>query len=450
MLNVPGYPQVWITGGSAGRRFMQVRDLWNDVVERLQTSIEASELACWVGAVQPCALEGDVLVLEVPARVHLERLETRYRVSIEAAASDARGRRTSVSLALGGACAKPSRAASPLPFPSRYTFERFVAGESNRLAFQSSRCVAERPGERFNPLFLWGGVGLGKTHLVTAIANAIAGRMPGKRIALVSAEVFTNELIRAIRSERTEGFRSHFRRVEVLIVDDIQFLAGKERTQEEFFHTFDSLHGNGKQLVLASDRPPSEIVNLEQRLRDRFECGLITEIGFPEYTLRKAIVARKAELLGLRLEDDVVEWIAERIVSSVRELEGALARLAIGHELRGGEIDRAFAASILEPILRAPEAPTVPRVQRLVADRFRVTLEELTGRRRSVALVPRQVAMYLSRKRTAATFSEIASGFGSRNHSTVMHAVKVVEERRALEPGFAAILESLEAKLARV
>ncbi|MGH7856013.1 MAG: chromosomal replication initiator protein DnaA, partial [Candidatus Binatia bacterium] len=254
--------------------------------------------------------------------------------------------------------------------------------------------------------------------------------------------------IQAFRTNGAEAFRGKFRRADVLVVDDVQFFAGKERMQEEFFHTFNALYAERRQIVLASDQPPRDIPNLEARLRSRFECGLITDIHQPDLTLRLAILAQKAKWLGLELPAEVAQLIASKIVSSVRELEGALHRLAAASALARQRLDLQFALQILRPVLRCAPPRTVEEVQRVVAQRFRVSEQDLVCHQRaSRLLLPRQVAMYLARKKTAATYAEIAEGFGGRNHTTVMHAVRAIERRRADSPEFAAILDHLETRL---
>jgi chromosomal replication initiator protein len=329
-----------------------------------------------------------------------------------------------------------------------YSFESFVVGESNALAHASAREVAERPGCVYNPLFLHGRVGLGKTHLASAVARFL-GRQPAHRIALLSAEAFANDLIRALLTGGIDAVRDRVRRLDVLIVDDVQFLAGKERMQDEFFHTFNALHGAGKQIVLVSDQPPRAIAELEERLQSRFECGLTAEISAPEPSLRLAILAHKAKTLGLDLPCDVAQWVAGKIVSSVRELEGALHRLVAACRWSGRSLDLGLAKEVLRPLVRTPPPPTLEQVQRLVAEKFGIDADALVRRgRTSRVRVPRQVAMYVSRIGTKATYAEIAASFGGRDHSTVMAAVKCVEARRRAEPEFATLVDRLVERVA--
>ena len=429
---------------------MEIATLWDEVVLVLEQRLPETDLRSWVDAIRARELRGDRFVADVPSRMHLDEVRRRAGSEIVRALGECLGRAVSLELDVRSAPARPSAPRRrPTPFSAAYTFERFVTGKSNEVAYHSARKVAEQPGRLFNPLFLCGGVGLGKTHLATAIANAVSESGPRRRVVVLSAESFTNELIQALRSNGTASFRTKFRRADVLVVDDVQFLAGKERMQEEFFHTFNALYAEGHQIVLASDQPPQRIPDLEERLRSRFESGLITDIHRPDLALRLAVVAEKARWLGLDLPREVVGLVADRIVSSIRELEGALHRLAAASRLGERRLDLALATQILRPLFRAPAPKTVEQVQRLVAEQFHVTERDLVCHRRSTkVVVPRQVAMYLARKGTQATYAEIAEGFGGRNHTTVLHAVRTVEQRRAVEPEFAAMLESLETRLA--
>lgn len=429
---------------------MEIQTLWREVMAGLGGKLSANDVACWAAAIHPRELRGRSLAAEVPSRVHLEQARSRVAPEITSLLRAYLGPDAELVLSVNDGRERPPRAtfAGPSPFQGGYTFEQFVVGASNSMAYHSAREVADHPATRYNPLFLYGGVGLGKTHLATAIAHAVWREAPRRRIVLLSAENFTNDLIRAFRGNAPEEFRTRLRRADLLIVDDVQFFAGKERMQEEFFHTFNALHAAQKQIVLASDQPPRNIPNLEERLRNRFESGLITDIRRPDLTLRMAILARKATTLRLELPADVAHLIASKVVSSVRELEGALRRLVAACEIDRRTLDLGFATQILRPLLRAPVPRTLEQVQRLVASRFQVSEADLVCRRRVGRLVvPRQVAMYLARKGTSATYAEIAAGFGGRNHSTVMHAIKVVEGRRAAEPEFAEVLETLESDL---
>ena len=431
---------------------MDADQLWKNVLRRLDDQVSDRDRACWLDAFAPREVRDATLFGEVPSALHAEQIRARLGLQIAAALRDAGCDGWNLSFAVRAGGDEPPRASAPArlapAFARELTFESFVIGESNEVAYRAAREVASRPGDRLNPFFLFGGVGLGKTHLLTAIANAIAARGTKSRLRMLTGEQFTNELIRSLRSDKIESFRSSFRDVDLWIVDDVQFLAGKERTQEEFFHTFDTLRARGRQIVLASDQPPRDIPNLEARLRSRFESGSIQDVRRPDRALRRAIFARKAREAGVVMADEVFDLVAERIVGSVRELEGALRRLAAVSALDARPLDAARALEILQPLLRPLPMPTIPDVQRLVASRFHVREADLvSGRRASAFVVPRQVAMYLSRRQTRATFAEIAAGFGGRNHTTVISAVKAIEERKRQEGPFARLLDSLENEL---
>jgi chromosomal replication initiator protein len=303
---------------------------------------------------------------------------------------------------------------------ARYTFENFVVGTSNRLAHAACMAVAENPAQAYNPLFLYGGVGLGKTHLLHAIGNMNARR--GLQVLYVSSEEFTNDLINAIRTHTTQAFREKYRRIDVLLIDDIQFIAGKESTQEEFFHTFNTLHGQNKQLVISSDRPPKAMITLEERLRSRFEWGLTVDIQHPDLETRIAILRSKAERAGYRMPQDFLEMIARRVQSNIRELEGALTRVAAFASLSGMPVTPQLIESVLTDLLprRSEVQPT--EVVRKVADTFGIPMDRMLGRDRSreVAL-PRQIAMYLLREEANISLPQIGEALGGRDHTTVMY-----------------------------
>jgi chromosomal replication initiator protein len=302
----------------------------------------------------------------------------------------------------------------------RYTFENFVVGPSNRLAHAASMAVAERPVQTYNPLFLYGGVGLGKTHLLHAIGNTCARR--GLQVLYVSSEEFTNDLINAIRSHTTQAFREKYRRIDVLLIDDIQFIAGKESTQEEFFHTFNTLHGQNKQIVISSDRPPKAMVTLEERLRSRFEWGLTADIQLPDFETRMAILRSKAERKGYAFPDEILALIARRVQSNIRELEGAHTRIAAFADLSGLPVTQALVDTALADLLPRRMEVKSDEVVRKVADVFGVTVERMLGRDRSREIaLPRQIAMFLMREEANISLPQIGEALGGRDHTTVMY-----------------------------
>jgi chromosomal replication initiator protein len=331
----------------------------------------------------------------------------------------------------------------------KYTFENFVVGPNNNLAHAAAVAVAESPGKAYNPLFIYGGVGLGKTHLMQAVGHSVAKRFPNLKIEYVSTETFTNELINAIREDRMAEFRERYRSVDLLLVDDIQFIAGKERTQEEFFHTFNALFEAHKQIILSSDRPPKDILTLEARLRSRFEWGLITDIQPPDLETRIAILKMNAEQRGLRIGEDVLEYIARQVTSNIRELEGALMRVVAYASLNGVELTRQVAAKALSDIFAPRDVEVDPQeIVRVVAEHFGLRPEDLVGGgRRKEVVLPRQMAMFLVRELTRASLPEIGQLFGGRDHTTVLYAIQKVQELSESDREVQAILRALREKV---
>lgn len=312
----------------------------------------------------------------------------------------------------------------------KYTFEKFVVGTSNQFAHAASLAVAEAPGKAYNPLFLYGGVGLGKTHLMHAIGHDIKQKNRHLRVSYITSEKFMNELINAIRYDKTQSFRDKYRSIDVLLMDDVQFMAGKERTQEEFFHTFNALYNNQKQIVVSSDCPPREIPTLEERLHSRFEWGLIADIEPPDLETKVAILKRKADLDGIELPDEIAIFIASKIKSNVRELEGSLVRLVAISSLRGTPISRMLAQEAMKNIIDAerPEGLTMERIARVVASHYKLSVDEMKSKNNSRAVaMPRQVAMYLCKRLTKHSFPEIGREFGGKHHTTVMHSVDKID-----------------------
>jgi len=312
----------------------------------------------------------------------------------------------------------------------KYTFDKFVVGSSNQFAHAASLGAADTPGKTYNPLFIYGGVGLGKTHLMHAIGHAIRQRDRHMRVSYVTSEKFMNELINAIRYDSTQSFREKYRSIDVLLMDDVQFLAGKERTQEEFFHTFNALHNEQKQIVISSDCPPREIPTLQERLHSRFEWGLIADIEPPDLETKVAILKRKADLDGINLPDDIAIYIANKIRSNVRELEGSLVRLVAIASLRGVPISKMLAQDAMKNVIDSerPEGLTMERIARTVASHYKLTVDELKSKNNSRAIaVPRQVAMYLCKRLTKHSYPEIGREFGGKHHTTVMHSFDKID-----------------------
>ncbi len=312
----------------------------------------------------------------------------------------------------------------------KYTFESFVVGSCNEFAHAAAEAVAEAPGQAYNPMYIYGGVGLGKTHLMHATGHAIREKNKHLRIAYISAEKFMNELINAIRFDKTQTFRDKYRLIDVLLMDDVQFMAGKERTQEEFFHTFNALHNDQKQIIISSDTPPREIPTLEERLHSRFEWGLIVDIEPPDLETKVAILKRKADMTGVDLPDDIAFFIANKVRSNVRELEGSLVRLVAISSLRGLPISKMLAQDAMKNIIDSESTGdlTIERITRIVADEYDLSVDEIKSKTNSRRIaLPRQVAMYLCKRLTRHSFPEIGREFGGKHHTTVMHSVDKIE-----------------------
>ena len=383
------------------------------------------------------------LTVEVVSEAELDahgalgsRNKTLAAASDLAAETDAK---TSTSTSRSGDAVRIVDASEPMRptnLNARYTFATYVVGSANRLAHAASQSVSERPGGAYNPLFLYGGTGLGKTHLLHAIGNAVMERSPKRRVLYITGEAFTNEFILGIQQGAADAFRSRFRKIDVLLIDDIQFIADKERTQEEFFHTFNALHSAGKQIVITSDRTPKEISLLEERLRSRFEWGLIADISSPDLETRIAILRSKAEESGVIVADDVVEQVARRVQSNVRELEGALTRLVAVGRLSGMPVTMELAARVLsEAVYPNPKRILEPeQVVSVVAEHFGLTVEQLRGPKRDREIVvPRQIAAYLSREETDASLVRIGGALGGRDHSTIIHGCAKIEREMSYD-----------------
>ena len=438
---------------------------WRESIEAVLSELSASDLREFVSHLRAVATRNDTLVVEAPNRLAADVVRERCLEALQRALTQASGgqlRRIALTVPSG-----PQRELFPSPpqpkAPGRavgrrsallpkYTFDNFVVGASNQFAHAASIAVANQPSDHYNPLFIYCGVGLGKTHLVNAIGHQVLDNNEEARVAYLSADSFMNELIAALRRDRMDEFKSRFRRIDVLIVDDVQFLAGRERTQEEFFHTFNSLYESHHQIVLTSDKFPKEIPDLEERLRNRFEWGLIADIQPPDVETRVAILEKKAEFEGIELPQEVAIFIATNIDSNVRELEGSLTRLGAFASLNKCPITVDFARDVLQSVLRdrANRIITIESIQKAVCDFFHIRPNDLRSKKRTrTVALPRQLAMYLCRRHTNASFPVIGDRFGGRDHSTVIHAAQVIERRVRDDPTFRATVERLERLLER-
>ena len=455
---------------------LELTDLWQHTLDALQDRVTGAALQTWLRETSPVGFSDDTLVLAAPHAFAREQLDLRYGAELRAALTAAAGRALNVMITVrpdapaqpgedgadAGAGEPPATTVSEgtregerrrgapesftapvgdrdAPLNEKYTFDRFVIGASNRFAHAAAFAVAEAPARSYNPLFIYGGAGLGKTHLLQAVGHYTTNLYPSQRVRYVSSEQFTNEFIDAISNNRQVSFQRRYRDVDVLLIDDIQFLENKERTQEEFFHTFNALHNADKQIVISSDRPPKKISHLEDRLRTRFEWGLITDIQPPDLETRLAILRKRSNYEQLPVPDEVLELIASRISSNIRELEGALIRVTAFASLQRTEVTTHLAQTVLKDLFpeTAGQDISAGLIMSETASYFELSLDELCSSRRTRQLVlARQIAMYLCRELTDLSLPKIGQAFGGRDHTTVMHATNkigsLIQERPAV------------------
>ena len=443
-------------------------NLWDRVLGKIETRVNAHSFSTWFRPTRFVSEDDASLFVRVPNSWFAEWLRTNYLPLIEDALREIerpglavqfvaeRGEtvtRTTPAVvtrthASAGRTAVPAVDELPGWLNPRYTFEKFVVSSCNQFAHAAATAVAEQPSRAYNPLYVYGGVGLGKTHLMQAIGNRLAAR-GGARMRYISTEQFMNELINAIRFERTHEFKDRYRTVDLLLIDDIQFIAGKERTQEEFFHTFNALYDAQKQIVITSDCPPREIPTLEDRLRSRFEWGLIADIQPPDLETKIAILRKKAEAEGTTVPDDVALFIATNSKSNIRELEGSLIRVIAYASMAGRELSLDLAKDTLKDLLvQDSPAVTPERIQKLVANHYNLKVTELKSKNNSQQIsFPRQIAMYLCKQLTDSSLPEIGKRFGGKHHSTVIHAIQKIENKRTKEKEFDRLVENFEQQL---
>jgi chromosomal replication initiator protein len=441
--------------------------IWDEVLGRVENKVNRYSYYTWFRQTSLVRDDGRVLTVRVADPLTVEWLTRHYAAILDEALAEV-GRpgaqlrylpdpADGTDLAAApGPSEDASQAADQAPPPGeealelgglspRYSFDTFIVGASNQFAHAACLAVAEAPSRSYNPLFLYGGVGLGKTHLMHAIGHYVLTRSPDLRLTYISAERFMNEVVNAIRYDRILEFRERYRGVDVLLVDDIQFIVGKERTQTEFFHTFNALHDAQKQIVLSSDCPPHQISELEERLRSRFEWGLIADIQPPDLETKIAILTRKAEAEGVVLPGDVALYIAGRIKSNIRELEGSLIRLLAYASLTGRDISMSLAQEVLRDVLREDSRTvTIDAIQKFVAEYYQLKLADLKSKNNSKSIaLPRQVAMYLCKALTSSSLPEIGKSFGGKHHSTVIHSIKKVEDLRQRDTAFNSLVNTL-------
>jgi chromosomal replication initiator protein len=444
------------------------QDIWQQVVKVLDDKLDRHNLETWIVPVKALEITDSSLRLGVPSKFFASWLEEHHVDTIKTALRDITGAGLDVEFAILSPHERPPeavseeeesreakretpvrRSADGTYLNPKYTFKSFVVGGGNTFAHAAAHAVAEKPARAYNPLFIYGGVGLGKTHIMQAIGNYVLDTKLDLRVCYTSAERFMNEMIYAIQHGSTLSFRNKYRGMDVLLIDDVQFLAGKESTQEEFFHTFNSLYDAHKQIVLTSDRAPKEIPNLEERLVSRFEWGLVTDIQPPDFETRVAILRQKAEEESLSLADEVLHTIADKIKTNIRELEGSLVRLVAYSSFTGQQVTPEMVPEILKDIFDTRvRAVSIDEIKRAVADQYNVSSESLVGRKRTSNIAfARQVAMYLSRMLTDLSLSDIGANFGKRDHTTVIHGCDKIAEKAKTDPQFRALLGRLEEEI---
>ena len=435
--------------------------IWDQILTRIETKVNRHSFYTWFKPTVFVADGGTSITVRVPNSLFKDWLTKHYSVVLSEALAEVRRPDTSLVFVTEGKAlpvsviqeappvsesevdvSAPIAATTPAGLNLRYTFDTFIVGPSNQFADAACRAVAEAPSRSYNPLFIYGGVGLGKTHLMHAIGQYVLQHDPGLKLTYISSERFMNEMINALRYDRILDFRERYRSVDVLLVDDIQFVSGKEGTQTEFFHTFNALYDAQKQIVLSSDRPPHEIPALEERLRSRFEWGLIADIQPPDIETKIAILKRKAEAEAVPLPDAVAMYIAGRIKSNIRELEGSLIRLIAYASLTGRELTLELTQEVLKNVIDSDgRAVTIESIQKFVSDYYQLKMGELKSRNNSKSIaMPRQIAMYLCKNLTHASLPEIGRSFGGKHHSTVIHSIKKVEEMRKRDGVFNSLI----------
>ncbi|MFD1204256.1 MULTISPECIES: chromosomal replication initiator protein DnaA [Sporosarcina] len=446
----------------------QLSNLWNEVLSKVEERISKPSFETWLKSTKLMSYGNENVTIAVPNSFAKDWLENHYVHLITGILSELTGEDRLIQFVVPKEMEendfqlpKPAvQQSEKIQVPSasvmlnpKYTFDTFVIGSGNRFAHAASLAVAEAPAKSYNPLFIYGGVGLGKTHLMHAIGHYILEQNPNAKVVYLSSEKFTNEFINSIMNNKAGDFRNQYRNVDVLLIDDIQFIAGKEQTQEEFFHTFNTLHEASKQIIISSDRPPKEIPTLEDRLRSRFEWGLITDIAPPDLETRIAILRKKAKADGLvDISDEVMLYIANQIDTNIRELEGALIRVVAYSSLVNMDITTDLAAEALKDIIpnSRPRTVTILDIQKSVGEHFNIRLEDFSAKKRTRAIAfPRQIAMYLSRELTDASLPKIGSEFGGRDHSTVIHAHEKISMQLKEDPNLQQDIQEIRNALGR-
>ena len=447
---------------------ISVEEIWKSVVENLKSSMGPEAFNLWIQPLKPVSFENNIFILQVPNKYFSEWLKTNQKSYIEKLVSDLTKDKVSIEfqetqdltsilkkvedIQQPEITALPSKEFGKEQFNQKYTFDTFVVGTSNRFAHASCEAVAKNPGKQFNPLFLYGGVGLGKTHLLHAIGHYMTKNNPSLKVLIVSSEKFINEFIDSLRFEKPASFRNKYRNLDCLLIDDIQFLVGRQSSQEEFFYTFNTLYDSKKQVDITSDRPPKELPTLEPRLISRFEWGVIADIQPPDLETRIAILREKAEAEHLYIPDDVILYIATQVKSNIRELEGSLLRITAFSAFTGTPLTVDSVQKILKDVVRPPEDATpitIEIIQKIVAKHFNVDVKDMKSKRRTDAIAfPRQIAMYLARTLTDEfSTTEIGEAFGGKDHTTVMHACNKIKTKMGTDPYFVAKINQISQEI---
>ncbi|MEW6053480.1 MAG: chromosomal replication initiator protein DnaA [Nitrospirota bacterium] len=441
---------------------MTLEEVWNKSLSQIEEKVGSSISDLWFRPIKLSQLKEQSVTLEIPNKFFKDWIEENYPEVVAETVGNITGYPVTIRYRIAEKIdpdvkkmdmrlenRRQKLASRGIYLNPKYTFENFITGPSNEFAHAAAKAVANAPGKVYNPFFIYGGVGLGKTHLITAIGNAVIDKSPDISVIYVSAEQFTNEVVSAIRHEKMGELKQKYRNIDLLLLDDIHFIANKTQTQEEFFHTFNAIYEKQKQIVISSDRPPKEIGAVTDRLRSRFSMGLIADIQPPELETKVAILQKKAEMERITLPEDVTYYLASKVKSNIRELEGCLIRLGAQSSLTGRPVTKDMAKSILQDLIEEDERPvTTEHIQKTVCEHFALKLSDMKAKKRTkeVAL-PRQVAMYLSKQLTSLSLNDIGKNFGGKDHATVIYACKQIEEKRAKDEAFNKIIESLLRKI---
>ncbi|NCO83121.1 MAG: chromosomal replication initiator protein DnaA [Nitrospirae bacterium CG_4_10_14_3_um_filter_44_29] len=440
---------------------MTLEEIWGKSLLKIEEKIGTNIFELWIKPIRPVQLKEQQFTLEVPNRFFKEWIEDYYPTLINETLEGILGRAVTLKYRIAEKqvaeikrieakleSRKTRLANRGIYLNPKYTFENFITGQSNQFAQAAAKAVAEAPGRVYNPLFIYGGVGLGKTHLISAIGNSVIDSKQDCNMLYVPSEQFTNEVVSAVRHGKTEELKKKYRNVDLLLIDDIQFVENKMATQEELFYTINTLYEKQKQIVISSDRPPKEIKTITDRLRSRFSMGLIADIQPPEYETRVAIIHKKAAMERLNLKDDVINFIAAKVKTNVRELEGCLIRLGAQAALTGSPIDVEMAKAVLKDFIQDEKPVTTEQILKTVCEYFGLKMQDIKARKRTKEIaLPRQIAMYLSKQLTGCSLNDIGKGMGGKDHATVIYACKQVEDRKAKDENFNRMVETLLRKI---